>query len=359
MSPTGSGHARAARLNCLLISPADPLTGRPRAGPLRRLLHPPPGVEYTHVTDRVSLPTSTGQYSFSPVNIGLAAVKFALEHAFPLDESRSSVVHTFFWDVRRFTIPWFHESDQSLGQYLTGYNNVGGFVRNAITDGYSSYLNSRGCKGIITWTRWAKKGFEDDGVDPAKVAVIPPPFGTISASRLHSGCNILFIGRDFTRKGGDVALKAFEALDAPDTRLFYVGRAEGAALKMIRDDARITYLERPSNRTLSEDVWPYADIFALPTRSDAFAMTVAEAMSRGVPVVSSSIPPISEVVEGGVTGYLAPVGDSEGFAEFLGRLAGDPSLRSKMGGKAQERVKAVFSPEMLGRKLIDVYRRAS
>lgn len=346
-------------MKCLLVSPADPLTMRPRAGPLRRFLNPPPGVEYTHVTDRVSVPSSTGHYNFSPINVGIAAVKFALEHAFPLDEGRASLVHTFFWDVRRFTVPWVHESDQSLGQYLMGYNNIGGFVKKAVTEGYSSYLNSRGCAGVVTWTRWAKKGFEDDGVDPERVAVIPPPFETMSASRPHGGCNILFLGRDFLRKGGDVMLGAFASLDVPDCRLYYVGKAAGKALGAMRTDRRISYFERPSNFTLSEEIWPYVDVLALPTRADAFAMTVAEAMSRGIPVVTTSIPPIAEVVQDGVSGYLAPVGDAAGFAQRLARLAGDPSLRSRMGRSAQERVKALFSPSSVSRKLMEVYRRAS
>lgn len=314
---------------------------------------------YTHVTDRVSVPTSTGQYTFSPVNLGLAAVKFALEHAFPLDESGASMVHTFFWDIRKFTVPWVHESDQSLGQYLGGYNNVGGFVRKSITDGYSSYLNSRGCAGVVTWTEWAKKGFEADGVDPAKVAVVPPPFEALSVSRPHEGCNVLFIGRDFPRKGGDVILKAFASVDAPGCTLKYVGRAQGKALEAIRNDRRISYFERASHEALADELWPFADILALPTRADAFAMTVAEAMSRGIPVVSTSLPSISEVVEDGVSGLLAPPGDAAGFAERLARLAGDPSLRSKLGRAAQERVKARFSPEVLGRKLLDVYGRAA
>ena len=311
------------------------------------------------MTDRVAVPTSTGSYAFSPLNLAMAAVKFAVEHAFPLDEGRASLAHTFFWDVRKFTIPWVHESDQSLGQYLTGYNNVRGLVKGAVTGGYSSYLNSRGCAGVVTWTQWAKKGFEEDGVDPAKVSVIPPPFEPVHDRREHDGCNILFLGREFTRKGGDVALRAFRAMDVPGCRLFYVGGAEGQALKAIQGDRRITHLERPSGALLSEEVWPYVDILALPTRADAFAMAVVEAMSRGIPVVSSSIPPMAEVVEDGGPGYLVPVGDVASFSERLGRLAADPRLRSKMGSRAIDAVKERFSPDDLARRLMGVYLRAT
>ncbi|MDG6903067.1 MAG: glycosyltransferase family 4 protein [Nitrososphaerota archaeon] len=341
------------------MSPADPLTRRPRAGPLLRLLHPPPGVDYEHRTDRVSVPAGTGSYCFSPVNLGLAALKFGLEHAFPVDDSRASLVHSFFWDIRKFSVPWVHESDQSFGQFLSGYNNVRGFVKSAVTGGYSSYLNSRGCAGVITWTRWAKRGFEDDGVDSDKVAVVPPPVVPHSRSLPHSGCNILFLGRDYQRKGGDVVLKAFSSMDAPDCRLHYVGEADPRAAKAFETDGRVAFYEHPSNSTLADEIWPLIDVLALPTRADAFAMTVTEAMSRGIPVVTSALPPIAEVVEDGESGYLAPVGDVVGFAERLGRLAADPALRSKVGARGQERVKTLFSPSVVGRRLMEVYRRAS
>ncbi|MDG6986098.1 MAG: glycosyltransferase family 4 protein [Nitrososphaerota archaeon] len=345
-------------LKCLLVSPADPITGKARAGPLRRFRNPPPGVRYVHATDRVAIPTSTGQYSFSPLNVGLAAVKFALEHAFPLDYRGASLVHTFFWDIRKFTVPWVHESDQSLGQFLGGYNNIGGLVRKPVTEGYASYLNSRGCKGVITWTKWARRGFLEDGIDPEKVSVIPPPFDPVYDAKPHSGCNVLFLGRDFLRKGGDTVLAAFNRADAPGATLTYVGRAEGKSRRAVSADRRIDYRERPTNKELAEEVWPYVDILVLPTRADAFAMTVAEAMSRGIPVVASSIPPILEIVEHGKSGLLYPRGDVTGFAEGLSRLAGDPALRARMGREALARAKELFNPPAVAEKVLEVYRHA-
>jgi glycosyltransferase involved in cell wall biosynthesis len=315
-------------------------------------------VQYVHATDRVAIPTSRGQYSFSPVNVGLSAVKFALEHAFPFDYRGASLVHTFFWDVRKFTVPWVHESDQSIGQYLAGYNNIRGFVWNAVTEGYASYLNSRGCAGVVTWTGWSKKGFEKEGIDPGKVFVVPPPFEVISDARAHEGCNILFLGRDFLRKGGDLMLRAFGRIDSPDCRMIYVGKADERAKKTMAGDRRIAYHERATARVLAEEIWPYVDVLALPTRADAFAMTVAEAMSRGIPVVATGIPPIAEVVEDGESGFLFPPGDETKFLEGLSRLAGDESLRERFGRRARERVEKLFAPSLVGKRLMEVYRRA-
>lgn len=307
------------------------------------------------------MPTSTGEYKFSPTNLGLAVAKFALEHVLPIREKGNSLVHGFFWDVRKFELPWVHESDQSFGQFLSGYNNIGGFVTRVATEVYSDYLNSKGCKGVVTWSEWSKRGFVEDGVDASKVSVIPPPFGPIFDQRPHSGCNLLFLGRDYHRKGGDISLRAFRALPSDvDSRLVYVGRVDdSSARRAIKEDRRITHLERPSDRTLAEDVWPLTDILVLPTRADAFAVTLVEAMRRGIPVVASSVGAIPEVVEDGRSGLLFGIEDEGGFLLHLQRLVHDPALRRRLGEDARTRVGSLFLPEVVNRELKEVYLRGA
>lgn len=212
---------------------------------------------------------------------------------------------------------------------------------------------------MVTWSRWAKRGYEEDGVDPSKVFVIPPPFPAVSDRKAHEGCNILFMGRDFARKGGDVAIGAFRKLDVPGCRMLYVGRvdAEGQR-KLVREDPRIVHLDRPSGKELGEEVWPVIDIMALPTRADAFAVTVVDAMRRGIPVVTTRLPAIAEAVEDGRSGFLSAPGDEAGFSEGLRKLAGDGELRRRMGAEAQRRAKSLFSPEVVNERLAAVYGRA-
>lgn len=347
-------------IRCLMVAPQDALTGGPRTGPLRRYLNPPAGVSYSMRRERLVYPKRAGYYRFSPSGVGLTALRFFLEHAFPLGERGYSLVHSFFWDVRKFEVPWVHESDQSFGQFLSGYNGVGGFVKRKAVEGYSAYLNSRWCGGVVTWSEWARHGFEEDGVDPGKVTVIPPPFDPVNDREPHRGCNVLFIGRDYMRKGGDVALRAFEAAsELPDVRFTYVGRMDDpAAWKSVRGDRRVTHIESPSSARLANDVWPVTDILILPTRADAFAVTVIEAMSRGIPVVTSALPAISEVVEDGASGFLVRPGDDEAFGGKLVLLAGDPSLRAAMGAKAKARSASLFGAERVNAKLLGVYRGA-
>ena len=64
-----------------------------------------------------------------------------------------------------------------------------------------------------------------------------------------------------------------------------------------------------------------ADLLLLPSETESFGLVALEAMASGVPVVASRVGGLPEVVEHGVTGYLAPVGDVEAMAELQ---PGDP-----------------------------------
>jgi glycosyltransferase involved in cell wall biosynthesis len=78
---------------------------------------------------------------------------------------------------------------------------------------------------------------------------------------------------------------------------------------------QVPYEEMPA-------VYRGADAFVLPSRAEGVPRTIMEAMATGVPVVSSDLPQVRELVSSG--GYTVDVGAHEAFAERLGRcLDGD------------------------------------
>ena len=98
---------------------------------------------------------------------------------------------------------------------------------------------------------------------------------------------------------------------------------------------------------------PAADVFLLSSLNEGIPLTVIEAMAAGLPVVSTDVGGVAEVVEEGRTGLLAPAGDAEGLARQILRLAADAALRQQLGQAGRQRAFAQFSEE----KMLDAYDR--
>jgi glycosyltransferase involved in cell wall biosynthesis len=93
------------------------------------------------------------------------------------------------------------------------------------------------------------------------------------------------------------------------------------------------------------------DVFWLGSDFEGMSNSIMEAMSAGVPVVASDIPPNRELVSDGVTGNIVAVGDSVGFAQLTDRILADREKARAMGDAARERIRTEFSIQ----KMIDSY----
>jgi glycosyltransferase involved in cell wall biosynthesis len=100
------------------------------------------------------------------------------------------------------------------------------------------------------------------------------------------------------------------------------------------------------------------DIVFVPSRRESFNRLVAEAMSNGIAVVASDIPPHRELLGNEEAGLFFPVDDPGLAAEALRRVVRDGSLRARLGARGPGRVEQ-FKPESISRSLLHAYERAS
>ena len=98
-----------------------------------------------------------------------------------------------------------------------------------------------------------------------------------------------------------------------------------------------------------------ADVFVLPSRSEAFPNAVLEAMAAGLPVVASAVGGILEVVQDGQTGLLVPPGRPDALAEGLCRLMTDRDLSLRLAGAGRALVEARYSFERMVSALENLY----
>lgn len=92
-----------------------------------------------------------------------------------------------------------------------------------------------------------------------------------------------------------------------------------------------------------EKIYEKADIFILPSYSEALGMTIMEAMASGLPVVSSDVSGPRDLVEDGRTGFLVEPGNLKMLSERLIFLLSDSELRKKMGQAGRQRIKEIMA----------------
>jgi glycosyltransferase involved in cell wall biosynthesis len=164
--------------------------------------------------------------------------------------------------------------------------------------------------------------------------------------------NILYAGVLIPRKGGHHLINAFARVvrDFPDARLVLVGHAENKQYTSELEDQvsrqgldeRVDFIGGVSQADLAgwmRRAW----VFALPTYSEGLPRVVFEAMAAGLPVVSSSVSGIPEVVENGVTGFLVPPGDETALAVRLRWILEHPDEAQEMGRRARAFAESFFS----------------
>ncbi|GAA2839129.1 hypothetical protein GCM10010505_72740 [Kitasatospora aburaviensis] len=82
---------------------------------------------------------------------------------------------------------------------------------------------------------------------------------------------------------------------------------------------------------------PGLDVFTLSSRQEGLPVALMEAMTSGLPSVVTRVGGMPEVLDDGEQGLLVPPGDPAALAAALGRLAGDPPLRDRLGAAARKR----------------------
>ena len=142
-------------------------------------------------------------------------------------------------------------------------------------------------------------------------------------------------------------------------RLVLVG--DGPDLGTATDLAqKLGVLDRIRLIGVVDDVAPYlrgADLLLLPSQTEAFGLVALEAMAAGVPVITSRVGGLPEVVKHGTTGYLFPEGNVEEMAQQAVALLRDRALAQRLGRAGADRVTEHYLPELVVPRFEKLYQR--
>ena len=186
------------------------------------------------------------------------------------------------------------------------------------------------------------------GVAPSSITVIEPGTEPAPAARGSGSTTVelLCVATLVPRKGHDVLIRALAALANRPWHLTCAGGLDRdpAWAASVQDLIRVSGLEpRVSlagelGRSALDARYDAADVFVLPTWYEGYGMAVAEALARGLPVVSSATGAIGDLV-GPDAGRLVPPGDAEALTEALRSVIDDAALRARWSEGAR-RVRA-------------------
>ena len=172
---------------------------------------------------------------------------------------------------------------------------------------------------------------------------------------------IIFAGRYLQRKGIYDLLAAFEKanFDVPvQLDLFGDGeveKVEEIVSKSLKKNLIIVNGWTDHSEYIKK--LPDYDFLVLPSYAEVFPMSILEAMGFGIPVVSTYAGGISEMVENGKSGILFDAGNIEELTSALEKLTIDKNMKIELGKNAWKDAKTKYSPEIVLRKLEDVYGR--
>ncbi len=224
------------------------------------------------------------------------------------------------------------------------------------------------------------------------------PQYTARCSTLHNGADapfpvdgshgpnrntLLYVGRVSPEKGIHVLIDSFQEIaerwpkailkivgpNAVTPQQFLEPHVAGVLAGVYCDGDYLAYLRRRVRPELADRVvfaggmnyaelsphYHAAGILVNPSYSEAFGMSLVEAMMHGKPVVATSVGGMMEIVLHGETGLLVPPGNVRSLSDALEQLLGKPDLQETMGSKARQRAREMFSWDVVTARLVSLY----
>jgi len=197
---------------------------------------------------------------------------------------------------------------------------------------------------FLCCSSWYGNGIiEEFGAKRDQISILPPdvdtdywsPIGRLYESG-KAGLRIIFVGADFKRKGGDLLLEVAALPAFAQCEWHFVTKSP----QETNQSNLFFYAGFNSDDAGLRDLVRSCDLFALPTRADCSSIATIEASACGLPVVSTRMAGIPEIVVDGHTGTLVSAPPTvESVACAIKRYLDNPSLRVQHGKNG--RLKAV------------------
>lgn len=215
---------------------------------------------------------------------------------------------------------------------------------------------------VLPRSEWLRRFFiEDFGVPEDRVVAVgaganfdaPPEL----PERDFGSPRLLFVGKDWERKGGPEVVAAFEALrrERSDAELWIVGPPKRPSLPSGAHYVEPLRRDSPADEAALRELYAKATAFVMPSRFEPWGIAVLEAMAFGLPCVVSDRCALPEMVLDGRTGHVART--TAELTEALRDLADDPQRARAWGEVGRSRYLERFTWDSVVARILGECRR--
>ncbi len=220
---------------------------------------------------------------------------------------------------------------------------------------------------IITSSEYSKSEIVSLGINPDSVHVLSPgldreKYNILSSSNRSDSKKILCVGNYVPRKGIIYAIEAFSQIERQNFTLHLVGNRKNNSsyynqLKNAVEKLKLTecvVFHDGSDQENIKQLYASADIFVLPSFKETFGIVFLEAMHYGLPIITTNVSAMPELIEEGKNGFLVPLADSQALAEAISTLIENPDLCKQMGEAGRKKVADSYYWEQSGFKFVAI-----
>jgi glycosyltransferase involved in cell wall biosynthesis len=311
--------------------------------------------------------------SFVPMRDRLLMYLYSLELKWRLRGSAAEIVFsplcpgslpTSYFSDARPSVFWSDATFAGLLDFYPGYTNL---APQTVRDGLANERAAMArCRLAIFSSEWAAQtAREQYGIAPERVAIVPfGPYTTelptaaeverMIAARRHAPFRLLFVGRSWERKGGDIALAALNALTARGVaaELTIVGCRPPVGQSLPANARAIGFLSKadPQQARQLRELYARSNMLLLPTRADCAPAVVREASAYGLPCLTSDVGGLGTVVRNGRNGWALPLSaDATAYAEIVAELCAAPARYQALARSSFEEYRERLNWDSAGR----------
>ncbi|MGC9550986.1 glycosyltransferase family 4 protein [Vibrio metoecus] len=202
-----------------------------------------------------------------------------------------------------------------------------------------------------------KSNFEN--ITELKWNVLHNPVSTFSIKKSqHEDFNLLFMGELSKRKGIRDLIEAFSLVKNDKAKLYVAGNGDISSLTDLCNklgiEKRVKFLGWIDSEKKSS-LLSIADVVVLPSYAEGLPISILEAMSASVAVITTPVGAIGDAITHDVSGMLIPPGNIHELAKAINILASDKTKRLELATLGKEKFDQLFQEDVVAQKLLGFY----